>query len=61
MSVKTTALRAIPVLGWVYLAGGLVAAAPVRAPAHRVVGAAGWVFACLCLVVDAGQIRPALR
>ncbi|MFI6217379.1 hypothetical protein ACIBCD_35705 [Nocardia brasiliensis] len=61
MSVKTTALRAIPVLGWIYLAGGLVAAATDRAPANRVLRAAWWIDAFLSIVVHAAQIRPALR
>ncbi|WP_280465267.1 hypothetical protein, partial [Nocardia brasiliensis] len=58
MSVKTTALRAIPVLGWVYLAGGLVAAATGRAPAQRVLRAAGGIDAFQSIVVHAAQIPP---
>ncbi|WP_280470466.1 hypothetical protein [Nocardia brasiliensis] len=61
MSVKMTALRAIPLLGWIYLAGGRVAAATDRAPANRVLRAAWWIDAFLSIVVHAAQIRPALR
>ncbi|QIS04657.1 hypothetical protein F5X71_22080 [Nocardia brasiliensis] len=61
MSVKTLALRAIPVLGWIYLAGGLVALAQDRVPANRLLRAAWWIDAFLSIVVHAAQIRPALR
>ncbi|WP_433655629.1 hypothetical protein ACQPW1_32455 [Nocardia sp. CA-128927] len=61
MSVKTTALRAIPVLGWVYLAGGVAAIATERVPDSRVLRAAWWIDAFLSVVVHAAQIRPALR
>ncbi|MFG1795200.1 hypothetical protein [Nocardia sp. NPDC049149] len=59
--MKTTALRAIPVLGWVYLAGGVVAIATNRVPGNRLLRAAWWIDAFLSVVVHAAQIRPALR
>ncbi|MEU7144379.1 hypothetical protein ABZ942_33385 [Nocardia sp. NPDC046473] len=61
MNAKTTALRAIPVLGWLYLAGGAAAVATDRVPDSRVLRAAWWIDAFLSVVVHAAQIRPALR
>ncbi|MFE9576702.1 hypothetical protein ACFYO1_09995 [Nocardia sp. NPDC006044] len=61
MSGKTTALRAIPVLGWLYLAGGVLAVATDRVPRNRLLRAAWWIDAFLSVVVHAAQIRPALR
>ncbi|WP_067533642.1 hypothetical protein [Nocardia crassostreae] len=59
--MKTTALRAVPVLGWLYLAVGLLLALSGRAPANRLLRAAFWIDAFLSIVVHAAQIRPALR
>lgn len=59
--MKTTALRAIPVLGWLYLVGGIVAVATDQVPESRVLRAAWWIDAFLSVVVHAAQIRPALR
>ncbi|KAA8885911.1 hypothetical protein F3087_25110 [Nocardia colli] len=61
MSGKTTALRAIPVLGWLYLAGGVLAVATDQVPQNRLLRAAWWIDAFLSIVVHAAQIRPALR
>ncbi|MFD6160693.1 hypothetical protein ACFWF7_34210 [Nocardia sp. NPDC060256] len=61
MNAKTTALRAIPVLGWLYLAGGVAAVATDQVPVNRVLRAAWWIDAFLSVVVHAAQIRPALR
>ncbi|WP_194838036.1 hypothetical protein [Nocardia sp. XZ_19_369] len=61
MSAKTTALRAIPILGWLYLAGGVLAIAADRVPTNRVLRVAWWIDAFLSVVVHAAQIRPALR
>ncbi|MFI9503019.1 hypothetical protein [Nocardia sp. NPDC052566] len=59
--MKTTVLRAIPVLGWLYLAGGLVAAATDQAPDNRFLRAVWWIDAFLSVVVHAAQIPAALR
>ncbi|MFB8006477.1 hypothetical protein [Nocardia sp. NPDC056000] len=61
MSLKTTALRAIPILGWLYLAAGLIAALVDRAPANRVLRAIWWIDAFLSIVVHAAQIPAALK
>ncbi|WP_067857361.1 hypothetical protein [Nocardia shimofusensis] len=60
-SAKVLALRAIPILGWLYLAVGAVAAWRGRAPRHRLLRAAWWIDAFLSLVVHAAQIPVALR
>ncbi|WP_431955556.1 hypothetical protein [Nocardia lijiangensis] len=59
--MKTTALRAIPILGWLYLAVGVVAALLERAPRNRWLRAAWWIDAFLSVVVHAAQIPVALR
>ncbi|WP_431968836.1 hypothetical protein [Nocardia sp. bgisy134] len=59
--MRTTALRAIPVLGWLYLAAGLVAALVERAPRNRWLRAVWWIDAFLSVVVHAAQIPVALR
>ncbi|ATL69618.1 hypothetical protein [Nocardia terpenica] len=59
--MKTTALRAIPIFGWLYLAAGLVAFAADRAPRHRILRALWWIDAVLSTVVHAAQIPAALR
>ncbi|WP_036527604.1 hypothetical protein [Nocardia sp. CNY236] len=58
---KTPVLRAIPVFGWLYLAGGLVAAAIDRVPDNPVLRAVWWIDAFLSVVVHAAQIPAALR
>ncbi|WP_405485903.1 hypothetical protein [Nocardia sp. NBC_00511] len=59
--MKVTVLRAIPVLGWLYLVFGLLAAATDRAPANRLLRAVFWIDAFLSVVVHAAQIPAALR
>ncbi|MGV9721204.1 hypothetical protein [Nocardia beijingensis] len=59
--MKTTALRMVPVLGWLYLAGGALAAATGRVPGSRILRTVWWVDAFLSVVVHAAQIPAALR
>ncbi|GAB0103856.1 hypothetical protein JMUB6875_28300 [Nocardia sp. JMUB6875] len=59
--MKVTVLRAIPVLGWLYLALGLLLAAGDRAPANRLLRAMFWIDAFLSIVVHAAQIPAALK
>ncbi|WP_433723430.1 hypothetical protein ACQP0C_24410 [Nocardia sp. CA-129566] len=59
--MKSTALRAIPVLGWLYLAGGLAATSTDRIPESPVLHAIWWIDAFLSVVVHAAQIPAALR
>ncbi|WP_067816579.1 hypothetical protein [Nocardia inohanensis] len=59
--MKTTALRAVPVLGWLYVIAGLVAVLANRAPANRFLRAVWWIDAFLSIVVHAAQIPAALR
>ncbi|AYF72938.1 hypothetical protein D7D52_02600 [Nocardia yunnanensis] len=59
--MKVTVLRAIPVLGWLYLVVGLLLAAGDRAPANRLLRAVFWIDAFLSLVVHAAQIPAALK
>ncbi|MEV6276855.1 hypothetical protein [Nocardia sp. NPDC051832] len=59
--MKTSALQAIPVLGWIYLIGGLLAALAGRAPKSRALRAIWWIDAFLSIVVHAAQIPAALR
>ncbi|WP_040796973.1 hypothetical protein [Nocardia higoensis] len=61
MSAKVLALRAVPIIGWLYLAAGAVAAARGRAPRNRLLRAAWWIDAFLSLLVHAAQIPVALR
>lgn len=58
--MKTVALRAVPVLGWLYLLAGLVAALLGRAPASRILRAVWWADALLSTVGHAAQIPIAL-
>lgn len=59
--MKTTAFRAIPVLGWLYLAGGALAVATDRVPDSRLLRTVWWIDAFLSIVVHAAQIPAALR
>ncbi|WP_280269774.1 hypothetical protein [Nocardia wallacei] len=59
--MRTTALRAVPVLGWLYLAAGLIAVAADRAPRNRALRVVWWTDAFLSIVVHAAQIPAALR
>ncbi|WP_306360998.1 hypothetical protein [Nocardia sp. CC227C] len=59
--MKVLALRAVPILGWLYLAVGLIAALTGRAPANRLLHAVFWIDAFLSIVVHAAQIPAALR
>ncbi|WP_228538150.1 hypothetical protein [Nocardia sp. XZ_19_385] len=59
--MKPSALQAIPVLGWIYLIGGLLAALAGRAPKNRALRAIWWIDAFLSIVVHAAQIAAALR
>jgi len=61
VSAKVAALRAIPIIGWLYLAVGAVAAARGQAPANRLLRAAWWIDLFLSVVVHAAQIPVALR
>ncbi|WP_280271894.1 hypothetical protein [Nocardia wallacei] len=58
--MKTLALRAVPVLGWLYIFAGLVAALTGRAPASRVLRALWWADMFLSTVGHAAQIPIAL-
>ncbi|MBF6335397.1 hypothetical protein IU450_05815 [Nocardia abscessus] len=59
--MKTTLFRAIPVIGWLYLAGGALAAATDRVPDSRLLRTVWWIDAFLSIVVHAAQIPAALR
>ncbi|QLY32547.1 hypothetical protein [Nocardia huaxiensis] len=59
--MKVLALRAVPVLGWLYVAAGLIALLTDRAPANRLLRAAWWIDVFLSVVVHAAQIPAALR
>ncbi|GAB4589057.1 hypothetical protein [Nocardia sp. IFM 10818] len=59
--MKTTALRAVPVLGWLYLAVGLLLALAGNAPANRFLRTVFWIDAFLSIIVHAAQIPAALR
>ncbi|MEV0246684.1 hypothetical protein AB0H76_08865 [Nocardia sp. NPDC050712] len=59
--MKTNALQAIPILGWLYLLGGLFAALAGHAPENRFLRAIWWIDAFLSVVVHAAQIPAALR
>ncbi|MFE6860305.1 hypothetical protein [Nocardia sp. NPDC057668] len=59
--MKVTVLRAIPILGWLYLAAGVLAALTGSAPANRFLRAIFWIDAFLSIVVHAAQIPAALR
>ncbi|MEV0292196.1 hypothetical protein [Nocardia sp. NPDC050710] len=61
MTTKTTALRSIPVLGWLYLGGGVLAVATDRVPRNRFLRAVWWIDLFLSVVVHAAQIPAALR
>lgn len=61
VSAKVLALRAIPIIGWLYLAAGVVAAARGQAPRNRLLRAAWWIDAFLSVLVHAAQIPVALR
>ena len=58
--MKTTALRAVPILGWLYLLLGLVAALLGRAPASRALRVVWWADAVLSTLGHAAQIPIAL-
>lgn len=59
--MKVVALRAIPVLGWLYLAIGLLTVLAGKAPANRLLRTVFWIDAFLSVVVHAAQIPAALR
>ncbi|MFC9996034.1 hypothetical protein [Nocardia sp. NPDC127526] len=59
--MKTTALRAVPVLGWLYLAVGLLLVLAGHAPANRFLRIVFWIDAFLSIIVHAAQIPAALR
>ncbi|WP_246011438.1 hypothetical protein [Nocardia mexicana] len=59
--MRTTALRAVPALGWIYLIAGLLAAVAGKAPRNRVLRIVWWIDAFLSIVVHAAQIPAALR
>ena len=58
--MKTTALRAVPILGWLYLLLGLAAALLGRAPASRTLRVVWWADAVLSTLGHAAQIPIAL-
>lgn len=60
-SRRVLTLRAIPILGWLYLAAGALAAARGRAPDHRLLRALWWLDLFLSVVVHAAQVPVALR
>lgn len=59
--MKPAVLRAVPILGWLYLAAGIAAAATDRVPQSRVLRGIWWIDAFLSFVVHAAQIPTALR
>ncbi|MFJ4652650.1 hypothetical protein ACIP5Y_15420 [Nocardia sp. NPDC088792] len=59
--MKVTLLRAVPVLGWLYVALGVLAALTDRTPANRLLRAVFWIDVFLSVVVHAAQIPAALR
>jgi hypothetical protein len=59
--MRTNALQAVPILGWIYLLGGLLAALAGYAPRNRALRALWWIDAFLSVVVHAAQIPAALR
>lgn len=61
MTVRTVALRAIPVLGWLYLGAGALTVTSGRAPDSRALRAVWWTDLFLSVVVHAAQIPAALR
>ncbi|MBH0774786.1 hypothetical protein [Nocardia bovistercoris] len=61
MTARVVALRAIPVLGWLYLGAGALAAAAGRAPLARLPRVLWWADLFLSIVVHAAQIPAALR
>ncbi|MBF6175268.1 hypothetical protein [Nocardia blacklockiae] len=58
--MKIFVLRAIPVLGWLYLVVGLAAALTGRAPASRALRTLWWADMFLSTVGHAAQIPVAL-
>ena len=58
--MKTVLLRSVPVLGWVYLAYGIVAAVRDR-PLTAGLRALWWIDAFLSIVVHAAQIPAAVK
>lgn len=58
--MKSTALRAVPILGWLYLLAGLAAALLGRAPASRTLRVVWWADAVLSTLGHAAQIPIAL-
>ncbi len=59
--MKTIALRTIPVLGWIYIGLGLLAAGTGRGPRGPIPRALWWIDVFLSVVVHAAQIPAALR
>ncbi|MFI5777604.1 hypothetical protein [Nocardia sp. NPDC051570] len=59
--MKIVALRAVPVLGWIYVVVGLVAAATGRGPRGPILRALWWIDVFLSVVIHAAQIPVALR
>ncbi|WP_280268305.1 hypothetical protein [Nocardia wallacei] len=58
--MKVVVLRAVPILGWLYLLVGLVVALTGRAPASRTLRALWWADMLLSTVGHAAQIPIAL-
>lgn len=61
ISAKVVALRAIPIIGWLYLAVGAVAPTYGRTARNRLLRAAWWIDGFLSVVVHAAQVPVALR
>ncbi|MEV6767465.1 hypothetical protein AB0N05_02420 [Nocardia sp. NPDC051030] len=59
--MKVTVLRAVPILGWLYVAAGILAALTNNVPANRLLRAVFWIDVFLSVVVHAAQIPAALR
>lgn len=58
--MKTLALRSIPIMGWLFLAYGIVAAVRRRPLRHPLARTVWWIDAFLSLVVHTAQIPAAL-
>lgn len=61
ITLRTLLLRSIPILGWLYLAGGAAYVAVTHADGPRILRTLWWIDAFLSVVVHAAQIPVALR
>lgn len=59
--MRVFALRAIPIMGWLFLAYGAIAAGRGKPLRHRALRTAWWIDAFLSIVVHTVQIPVAIR